>query len=302
MIHTLYILAGYSLMPPLLLYLAIRSLGTPGERGRWRERLGYQQLQVPPGGIVVHAASVGEVNAAAALVSALSTRHPEWPITLTSFTTTGSRRIREILAEGMHHVYAPLDLPGAVRRFYRNVRPRLLIVLETEIWPNLYLAAARNDIPIMMANARISDASIGGFRRIRPLVRSALSRVTRIAAQSEADADRMIELGAQPKRVHVVGNLKFDLSLPEDLPDQGAALRKVWGEQRPVLLAGSTHPGDEGPLLDAFANLLRSLPDALLVVAPRHPQRFRPIAQRARSAGLTVRLASMWMPSWTTIS
>lgn len=283
--RTLYMLASYLLMP----YLAIRALHRPDYLKRWRERFGYYRRDTPAaGGIVLHAASVGEVNAAVPLILALKQRFAPSPVTVTCFTPSGSDRILALFENEVHHVYAPLDFPGAVRRFYSMLRPRLLIIMETEIWPNLYFAATQNGVPILMANARVSDKSIKGYRCMLGLPRAALAQVARIAAQSEADAERFRCIGAPADRVTVTGNLKFDLSLPDELRQHGQRLRRNWGEQRPVLLAASTHQGEEGEVLAAFLGLLQSFPEALLVLAPRQPQRFEPAARAARSAGLVV--------------
>lgn len=290
--RTLYLLASYLLTPLLLLHLAWRGLRNRAFLQRWGERFGWYKHAVPRGGIVLHAASVGEVNAAAPLIRALARQYSGLPITVTSFTPTGSDQIQTLLTQNVFHVYLPLDLRGAVRRFFRYVRPRLLIIMETEIWPNLYFAAAQDGIPIMLVNARISETSMPRYRCIRGLMRTTLAHVTRIAAQSTADAGRLCEIGAKADRIEVTGNLKFDLSVSDQLHEQGRALRQSWGKQRMVLLAASTHAGDEGPVLAAFVGLLRSFPQALLLLVPRHPQRFLPVAQSARAAGLTVQLHS----------
>ena len=279
-------------MPLLLPYLAARALLNREDLNRWRERFGLYQHRVPAGGIVIHAASVGEINAAAPLIHGLKQRFPGLAISVTCFTRTGSERISTLFADDVYHVYAPLDLPGAVKRFYRTVRPCLVVIMETEIWPNLYFAAAQNGIPILMANARISEASFKGYRRMRCLIRPVLAQVTRIAAQTEADAKRLCEIGATADRIEVTGNLKFDVNLADGLRAQGLCLRQNWGEQRPVLVAGSTHEGDEGPVLAAFLGLLRTFPQALLVLAPRHHPRFERTAQLALAAGLAVQLHS----------
>jgi 3-deoxy-D-manno-octulosonic-acid transferase len=197
-----------------------------------------------------------------------------------------------LFGDTLHHVYAPLDLPGAVKRFLDRIRPSLLIIMETEIWPNLYFQAARRGIPIMIANARISDRSISGYRRFRSLTVDALKQVSQIAAQSERDVERLIDIGADEHKVEVTGNLKFEVKLRPSLAETGESIHLAWGANRQVLVAGSTHEGDEGPLLTAFSGLLQVFPDLLLVLVPRHPERFSRAAQSARSAGLTVSLRS----------
>ena len=278
--------------PLVLPYLFLRGLRSPDYIDRWAERFARFEAPARTGGIVVHAVSMGEVNAASSLVQDLARRWPALPLCLTTLTPAGSARVRALFGDSVFHVYAPLDLPWVVRRFFDRVRPRLLIIMETELWPNLYHEAAARGIPILIANARISSRSLGRYRRLRRLTAAVLGQVSRIAAQSERDAARLLELGADPARVTVTGNLKFDVRLPAGLVDEGEAIRRSWGAQRPVLLGGSTHEGDEAPLLQAFARLLESFPDALLVLAPRRPERFGRAAQLARGAGLVVAMRS----------
>jgi 3-deoxy-D-manno-octulosonic-acid transferase len=295
-VYTVYKLASYCFAPLLLLHLGWRSLREPEYRRRWRERFALSQGAMTPGGIVLHAASVGEVNAATPLVQALLSRYPGLPLSLTCFTPTGSARIRAVFGTQVQHVYIPLDLPGCVQRFFRHARPRLLIVMETEIWPNLYHAAARHNIPILLANARISEKSFPRFQRVRRLVGDALLQVSCIAAQSKSDARRFAALGADPARITVSGNLKFELKLPPELHMQGQALRRAWGEQRPVFLAASTREGEESPVLEAFQGVLKHFPTALLILVPRHPERFPQAVQLAGARGLSVHLLSTGLP------
>lgn len=290
--YTLYRLASYLLAPLLLLHLGWRSLREPEYRCRWRERFGLSPQPLKPGGIVVHAASVGEVNAVAPLIRALLSRYPGLPVCVTCFTPTGSARIKALFGAQVQHTYVSLDLPGCVQRFFRHTQPRLLIITETEIWPSLYHVAARRNIPIVLANARISAKSLTRFQRVRTLIRETLQQVSCIAAQSASDAQRFCALGADPARVVVSGNLKFELSLPPAVHMQGQALRESWGKQRPVFLAASTREGEESPVLDAFRDVLKRFPAALLVLVPRHPQRFPGAAQLARESGLSVQLFS----------
>ncbi len=287
-----YSLLVYLATPLVLLYLAYRGLRDRDYLKRWPERFAFFDAAKSAGAIVVHAASMGEVNAAGPLVRKLGTLFPAYPLCVTTVTPTGSARVRTLFAERVSHVYAPLDLPGAVKRFFDRVQPRLLIIVETEIWPNLYHEAHSRGIPVIMVNARISERSIGSYLRFRRLTADALGAVTVVAAQSERDAARIIEIGAEKDRVSVTGNLKFDVNLPPGLPEAGDSLRLTWGKDRPVLTAGSTHEGDEGPLLEAFKGVLLAFPSAILVLVPRHPERFVRAAQLARSAGLRVSLLS----------
>jgi 3-deoxy-D-manno-octulosonic-acid transferase len=293
-VRALYSLAIYLLVPLLLVHLLLRGMRDRDYLKRWGERFAWYKNTPQKHGIVVHAVSVGETNAAAPLIRALINRYPQYPVCVTSFTTTGSARVKSLFpgdidhARDVDHFYAPLDTPGAVKRFFDHVQPRLLIIMETEIWLNLYLEAGRRNIPLLIANARISDRSLKGYKRMRYLTRAALCHATRIAAQSKTDANRLIEIGAKPDHVEITGNLKFDVNLPDELNLQGQSLRLGWGQNRPVILAGSTHEGDEAPVLEAFKGVLRAYPDALLVLVPRHPERFQDAAQLARDSGLVV--------------
>lgn len=287
--RVLYSLLFYLAMPAVLLYLAWRSRKDVRWRQRWSERLGAGGPGPKAGGIVVHAASVGEVNAAAPLVRALLARPGLGPITVSTFTPTGAARAATLFGDDVGHTLIPLDLPGATRRFMRRLRPRLVVVMETEIWPNLYHAAARAKVPIMLANARLTERSLRGYRRFAPLVRGALARVRIALAQSETDAARLAEAGLPAERVHLVGNLKFDLDLPPGLADRATSLRAQWGGERPVLIAASTHAEDDPVVLAAFETLRANHPDALLILVPRHPERFEAAAAAAQERGLRTR-------------
>lgn len=288
----LYTLLIYLVTPLVLLLLAFRGLHNRDWLKRWLQRFGWFDPPEKTGGIVVHAVSVGEVNAANSLVKALSQRFPQLPLCLTTFTPTGSDRVHNLFQDEVFHVYVPLDLRGAVKRFFDRVQPVFLIIMETEIWPNLYFEANRRDIPVMIANARISERSLRGYRRFKRMTTAALSQVSWIAVQSNLDAERLLEIGADETRLAVTGNLKFDVELQPGLLEQGEAIRQTWGSKRLVLVAGSTHEGDEKPVLEAFKQILRQWPEALLVLVPRHPERFGRAVQLTRAHGLTVCLHS----------
>ncbi len=284
----LYTLALYLLTPLVMLRLAARGVRYHDYFGRWRERFGFFAPPTTAGAMWVHAVSVGEVNAAVPLVEALLAQHPERPLLLTTVTPTGSARVRQLFGARVFHVYLPYDLPGAVRRFLARVRPCLGVIVETEIWPNLYAACARARVPIVIANARLSQRSMRGYWPGRTLIRTALRSVAHVAAQTRADAQRYGELGVPAARISVVGNLKYDMPPPHAARLAGAAMRRQWGPARPVWIAASTHEPEELAVLQAHLAVLRRLPDALLLIAPRHPERFRPVEQAARSLGFAV--------------
>lgn len=283
-----YSLLLYILMPLALSYLFIRGLADREWWSRWGERFGHVNIQGYESGIVVHAVSVGEVNAALPLIRAIERNWPEIPVTVTCFTPTGSARIRQALGSRVCHVYSPFDLPGATRRFFRSLQPRLLIVMETEIWPNLFAQARGLGCPVIIANARMTERSFRRYSKFRKLVTEAIGKVNVIAAQSEADQERFLALGAASRSVFVPGNIKFDLNLPDNVPRAGADLRSTWGRERPVIVGGSTHEADEQALISAYLRLTADFPNALLVLAPRHPERFTQAAGNAEAQGLKV--------------
>lgn len=274
------------------MYFVIRGLRDRAYLSRWRERFGFIPVKDQRGGIWVHAASVGEFNAASPLIRALLKSCPEIPLTVTTLTPTGSERVKRDLGDKVAHSYVPIDLPGAVSRFLTRLQPRMIIVMETEIWPNLYLQSGHLNIPLLMANARLSKRSVNRFQHLPGFVREVLQTVAWIGAQSVADADRLAECGANPQRIEMTGNLKFDLSVPASLEERATALRLRWGRERPVLVAGSTHEADENVVIPAFVELLETLPDALLILVPRYPERFSRTTQLARAAGLQTELRS----------
>ena len=283
-----YSLLLYLATPLMLLYLAWRGLRDAGYWARWGERFALYPALPRTGAIVFHCASVGEVNAASPLVNAVLANYPDRPVLVTAFTPTGARRAEELFGDRVAHRHTPIDLPGCIRRYFRRNAPSLLVVVETEVWPNLYRRAERLGVPLLMVNARLSTASVRQYQRFPSLFGAALRRARAILAQSETDRQRFEDCGADPDHLHDVGNLKFDVEVPAHHHEAGELLRTGWGVNRPVLAAGSTHEDDETVLLDAFARCLPSHPDALLILAPRHPERFARAAQLARDARLRV--------------
>lgn len=280
-----YTAALYLLTPLIFFRLASRGLRARGYFSRWFERFGFFPDPGLKDTIWVHAVSVGEVNAAAPLIDALRQRHPQARLVVTTVTPTGSDRVRQIWGDAVFHVYLPYDLPDAVSRFLRRIRPQIAIIMETEIWPNLYRQCRRRRIPLLIANGRLSHKSLQGYGPVRALMRDALRSVAFVAAQSQQDVAHFLALGAAPERLGLVGNLKYDMSVPEGLGLQAAQWRQTWGRQRPVWIAASTHEGEELAVLKAHSHLLRRFPDALLILVPRHPERFRPALQLCRSYG-----------------
>lgn len=282
----LYNLAIYLAAIPGLALQFWRNRRIPGRRARLAERLGFGSFLAGPT-IWIHAVSVGEMQAAAPLVRALLVRYPQYPVVLSTLTPTGADRARQLFGEAVLVRYVPIDLPGAVRRFFDRVRPRLALILETELWPNLYAECGRRDVPLVLASARISPRSVGSYRRLVPLFRQTLSHGIIIAAQSERDAARFLSIGAAAERTHVTGNIKFDFELPAVVTGQGRDWRRAHAPQRPVWVAGSTHEGEEALVLDAHRQVREKLPAALLVLVPRHTQRFAPVRELLARRGET---------------
>jgi len=262
------------LAAPLALALNLwRARGKPEHRARWVERWGYTQARFSSAPVWVHAVSVGEVQAAAVLVRALLERYPDRAILVTTGTATGAERVRSLFGQSVQHAYLPYDMPGAVRRFLDRVSPAIGIVMETEIWPNLFRQCRERGIPILLASARLSQKSLQRFRYLSGLTRGALQHV-RIAAQTSADAQRFEQIGARAGNIRVEGNLKFDIQIAPDVRASGEALRAQQFPERAVWIAASTHEGEEAAALAAHDLVRAAIPGALLVLVPRHPQRF----------------------------
>lgn len=291
MLRSVYTALLYVLTPIALAVTALRGVRDPAYRDRLSERLGFTRVfasaasgpvpRIPAPTVSgqsarqplwIHAVSVGEVQAAAPLVRALLKKYPRHALLITTATPTGAQRVRSIFGSTVRHAYLPYDLPGAVRRFLDRVRPSLAIVMEREIWPNLFGECERRRIPILLASARISERSALRHQKLAALFRDALSGNVTVAAQTTQDAERYRSIGAS--QVLVTGNVKFDIEVPEAAREAGEKLRATQLADRPVWVAGSTHDGEEQQLLAAHRLVLAQRPDALLVLVPRHPNRF----------------------------
>jgi len=282
----LYLLAVYLAAPLVSVVFLWRGLRDRSYRDNFSERFGFG-APLAPQGVWLHAVSVGEVQACAPLVSALSRQYPALPLTVTTFTPTGAARARALFGNMAQVRYVPFDLPGAVRRFFARVQPRLAVVFETELWPNLYRECGRRRVPLVLASARISARSAGRYRRLGALFRETLSQTAVVAAQGPKDAERFRALGADPASTYVTGNIKFDFELPADIADRGARLRAQYAPDRPLWVAGSTHAGEEQAVLEAQQRVRAEQGGTLLVLAPRHPPRFEEVAQALRAAGIS---------------
>ncbi|WP_248917677.1 lipid IV(A) 3-deoxy-D-manno-octulosonic acid transferase [Pseudomonas entomophila] len=290
--RTLYTLLFHLGLPLVALRLFLRGRKAPAYRARIAERFAWQLPPLRQGGIWVHAVSVGESIAAAPMVRALLAQYPDLPITLTCMTPTGSERIHAMFANEprVQHCYLPYDLPWAAGRFLDHVRPKLGVIMETELWPNHIHQCAKRGIPVALANARLSERSARGYARFAGLTRPMLEQMSLIAVQTATEAERFRRLGARSECVQVTGSIKFDLKVDEQLLPRARELRGQWGAtQRPVWIAASTHDGEDALILDAHRQLLQVHSDALLILVPRHPERFNAVHALCAEQFATVR-------------
>lgn len=283
------------LLPAIMLRMLLRSRKAPAYRRRLRERLG---IFPPPSDtypsdtrplLWVHAVSLGETVAASPLIERMLSELPEYRVAVTTTTPTGSAQLRQRFGDRVFHVYAPWDTPGSVKRCLRRLKPQLLVIMETELWPNLLHHCARSGCQVILANARLSERSAKGYARLGSLTRNMLAKLDLIAAQNDDAARRFAALGAPPGRLLVTGSIKFDLSLEKDLRERAAALAGRWQlDARAVVVAASTHEGEESLVLEAFAQLRKNLPQSLLIMVPRHPERFDRVDVICREGGWNV--------------
>lgn len=292
MLQILYTTLLYLIQPLVWLRLWLRGRKAPAYRRRWGERYGFCAEKVKPNGIMLHSVSVGETLAAIPLVRALRHRYPSLPITVTTMTPTGSERVRSAFGNDVYHVYLPYDLPCALKRFFNQVNPKLVIIMETELWPNLITELHRREIPLVIANARLSERSATGYRKIGFFMRSILRRITLIAAQTQEDGERFVDLGLPRSHLAITGSLKFDISVTPELAARAVTLRRQWASRRPVWIATSTHEGEEAIILAAHRELLVRFPDLLLILVPRHPERFPTTQALTDNLGFTYNLRS----------
>lgn len=285
----LYSLLLRACLPVAFGRLLWRSRRLPAYRRRWAERLGFGAPS-QAGGIWLHAVSVGEVNAAIPLIEALQDTHPTLPLLVTTTTPTGSQHLQNRLGTRVAHCYLPYDSPGAVRRFLNRHQPKIGIIMETELWPNLYAGAGAVGIPLLLVNARLSPRSARNYARWPSLTRQTIRHLSAIASQTTADGERFVALGFPRERLSVTGNLKFDVRAADSTA--GLALRARLGQHRPVWLAASTHGGEEAAALAAHRALLGKHSDAVLILAPRHPQRFAEVVSLCQSTGWATALRS----------
>lgn len=275
-------------IPVVLLRLWWRSKRLPAYRQRWRERFAWFPKPEKSNGIWLHAVSFGEATAAIPIIKYFQRHHPEFPITVTNMTPTGSEKIRATFGDSVFNVYAPYDLPGILQRFIGKINPKLVVIMETELWPNMLHALKKNNIPILLANGRLSARSAANYLKIKGLSKTMLNSFTKLLIQTHPEAERYMMLGCHPKKILVTGSIKFDIDIPPELISAGLELRKTLGEHRSVLIAASTHEGEEEIILEAVAAAKEEIPDLLLMLVPRHPDRFEAVTKLCVDKNLKV--------------
>jgi 3-deoxy-D-manno-octulosonic-acid transferase len=287
LLRIVYSFVIYLLAPLFVLFWCWRYLCNGMYRDRVMQRFGFGYPQLPQGSIWLHAVSVGEVQAAIPLIRRLLREYPARRLVVSTVTPTGAERVATLFGDQVDHCYLPYDTPGAIRRFFESLRPDVALIMETEIWPNLFHQCGRRRITLLLVSARISPKSVRSYRRLLPLIRKTLSHGIFIAAQTESDMRRFISVGADPNRTRVTGNIKFDIEPADDLAKQGRKLRQQLFGERLVWVAASTHTGEEEIVLAAQKRLLEHMPDALLVIVPRHPNRFPVVEELIRKRGFS---------------
>lgn len=296
----IYCLLFYIAMPFIWLRLLWRARRNPDYAKRWSERLGHIPFIAKPNSIWWHAVSVGETLAAIPLINAFQMQHPDIPIVVTTTTPTASKQVQMRLGNRVQHVYAPYDLPHVIRRFLSYVKPRMLIIMETELWPNLLHICHYKNIPIFIANARLSQKSASGYAKLGRLTYDMLQKISLLAAQNRVDADRFIKLGLPINKLKVTGTTKFDITISGNLVTQAKMFRQGWGESRPVWIAASTHPGEEEIILQAMQKILIKFPETLLILVPRHPDRTKEVIALCQETGLEICSRQSQKPIQTT--
>ncbi|TRW49680.1 3-deoxy-D-manno-octulosonic acid transferase [Aliidiomarina halalkaliphila] len=276
----------YLFTPLILLYFGWQSRKNPDYRGRMGERFARQVIpQEARGAIMFHCVSVGEFMAARPLIERFLNDGSDRPVVITCMTPTASDLVRTIFADKVYHCYLPLDLPTVMKRFLKALQPRAVVILETELWPNLVLQSRALDIPVALVNGRMSEQSARGYIRLSWLFKPVWAALSYCAAQTDVAAERFLDIGVRPEALDIAGNLKFDIHVPPSTRDDVSEFKALLGN-RPVVTAGSTHDGEETQLLDAFRRILPSKPRTLLILVPRHLERFDEVAKKLDASGL----------------
>lgn len=285
-----YSLFLYLISPYLLLRLLWKSRNNAAYKERIKERFSWNNPAPLSHDLWVHAVSLGEAIACSALIETLLTKN--YKLLITTTTPTGSQHIQTRFGKRVTHCYLPYDFPYALKRFYKTYQPKLGIIMETEIWPGLIIQAQKQNIPLLLINARLSYRSLASYQKLHYFFASLLNKFNKIYGQSEQDAQRFITLGANPTNVCNGGNIKFDQHIEKSALPVLLPLKMLWGADRVVVIAASTHDNEEHQILSAFPKLQNYIPNCLLLIAPRHPERFQTVFELSRSLGFNTGLRS----------
>jgi len=279
LIRFIYVVTTYILLPFYVLFWVVKGVFNKTYWDRIGQRFGWNYPKLGSNSIWIHAVSVGEVQATIPLVKALKIRFPEKNIVITTVTPTGSEQVQKIFKDQVIHCYIPFEISFAVRNFFNAIKPSLALIMETEIWPNLYNECGQRNILLVLVSAKISTKSLKNYKRLLPLFRETLSHGILIAAQTKIDAERFVSLGADKSKTWVMGNIKFDFNLPADMGIRGINFRYENFQDRPVWIAASTHENEEQLILNAHKEILKKISNMLLILVPRHPERFVKVEQ-----------------------
>jgi len=281
------------LLPIVIIVLIIRSKNNKAYRQRILERLGFfpQPTSFQPvkkAGIIIHAASVGEVIALKPFVEQLLQTYPTLPITLTTFTPTGSAQVKKMFASRVQHGYLPLDVFPCTSLFLKRLQPKLIIFMETELWPNLVAQCAKKNIKLMIINGRLSQKSVMQYQKLSALISPTLNYFDKILTQSQENNEMFIKLKANTDKCEVSGNLKFDINIDQSIKEKQHELAELLPKNRVLWLVASTHDGDEEIILESFKEILSKFPELLLIIVPRHPERFSHVGDLCKSLHFTL--------------
>ena len=282
MVRAAYSLFLYIISPAIFVHLWLRGQRASAYRKRWAERLGIYGKDLQAKTVVIHCASVGEIIAASPLIKQLMADYPQQKITITCNTPTGSEQIVKIFGDAVQHIYLPLDFHGSVKRFLNKLKPAAVIILETELWPNLMMQANGRNIPLLVLNARLSEKSVKGYQLITPLSFELMRSITMLAGHNQSDVDRFKSLGLKDSQATVVGSIKFDIELSRQVKESAKQLKQSLNNYHFIWVAGSTHPGEHEQVIAAHKQLCKLKEKSLLIIAPRHPEQFDKVADILR--------------------
>ncbi len=283
----LYVIFSYLLLPLIFFHLVYKGYGDRDYFKRIGERFGFNGDPLTESIIWVHAVSYGEVKAASILITELKRKHPEKKILITTYTPTGSSLVTELFGDDVYHVYLPYDLADSMIRFFKWAQPEILIIIETELWPNLFHYCGQFNVPLVLASACVSDQSIKLYKILLGLFQEAVAHGIVVGAQTEEDAKKFLLMGSDEARTFVTGNIKFDYHIPENLTDRANLFKELLTSSRPIWVAGSTHSKEEEVILDAHRGILNHYPDLLLIIAPRRPERFNAVGNLITKKGFS---------------